>query len=54
MKNIVFSFLLSVALPATASYSGRVFVDKNNNGILDKNGEAARMPAGDSLFFPAS
>ncbi|MDE6179920.1 MAG: hypothetical protein K2G02_02095, partial [Phocaeicola sp.] len=36
IKNILSLFLLAVALPATASYNGRVFVDKNNNGILDK------------------
>ena len=36
IKNILSLFLLAVALPATASYNGRVFIDKNNNGILDK------------------
>ncbi|WP_455673999.1 outer membrane protein assembly factor BamB family protein [Phocaeicola sp.] len=35
-KTILFSFLLAAAIPATASYSGRVFVDKNNNGVFDK------------------
>lgn len=36
MRSILLSFLLALALPASASYNGRVFVDKNNNGILDK------------------
>lgn len=41
IKRIIFSFLMAsafsaFAFPAAASYSGRVFVDKNNNGILDK------------------
>lgn len=35
-KHILFPLLMALALPASASYNGRVFVDKNNNGILDK------------------
>ena len=35
-KSLLIPLLLAAALPASAAYNGRVFVDKNNNGILDK------------------
>lgn len=34
-KSILFSLLLMAATNVAASYSGRVFVDKNNNGLFD-------------------
>lgn len=35
-KPILFSLLLAAALPLSAAYTGRVYVDKNNNGVYDK------------------
>ena len=35
-KTFLISCLLAAALPAMAAYTGRVYVDKNNNGVFDK------------------
>lgn len=35
-KTLLLSFLMAAALPATAAYTGHVYVDKNQNGIFDK------------------
>ena len=35
-KELIFSMLLAASLPAAATYHGRVYVDKNRNGIFDK------------------
>lgn len=43
LRNLTLaSFLLSASLAASASYSGRVFVDKNQNGTYDKGEKLLR------------
>lgn len=39
-KTFLLSCLIAAALPATAAYTGRVYVDKNNNGVFDKGEKA--------------
>lgn len=39
-KTFLLSCLIVAALPATAAYTGHVYVDKNNNGVFDKGEKA--------------
>lgn len=35
-KTFLFSCLMAVAIPSMAAYTGRVYVDKNHNGVFDQ------------------
>lgn len=47
-KTFLLSCLMLAAMPVMAAYTGRVYVDKNKNGVFEtqvkKHGRASRFP----------